>query len=725
MTRLGALREAAREMLETSIPVLLIEPNGKRPLPHPKTGSWHILTEPEEADSIDRSDINLAVLLGEQTDATRPYSPVGVVDFDGPEAWNKARDYGVSSSEPVWIAKTPSGGYHVYYSIRDTDELKRITHPGGLPVDLLVNGYALIAPSQTERGSYRWWDRHGPLDIPGSELYAPPEGILRLWRGENGTKPAARRQDMAQAIPAGARNSRLASVAGVLHRRGLSPEAVESALLAENEAKCKPPLPENEVRQIAKSITSRYSQPQPPGGVPPGRNGNTPFPLSDMGNAEFFAAQHADTIRYDHRRDRWLVWHNHSWRADDTAMILRAAKATARRRYEDAWDLEDDDDRKAAAKHAFQLEARAKVDAMLALAKSEIPIADAGGSWDIDPWLMGFKNGVLDLRTSVFRNGRPEDRITMRAGVAYDPLAECPRWHQFLAEIFNDDIDLVDFVWRALGYSLTGDTREQVVFILYGDGSNGKSRFLGATREALGDYAHNAPFSTFETGIGARAAIPNDVAALVGRRLVTSSETGVNSRMNEARMKALTGGDRMTARFLHGEFFEFQPVSKFWLGVNHRPRVYDDSYGFWRRVRLIPFDQTFKGDTDDKNLENKLRRELPGIMAWMVQGCLTWQREGLESPAGVTVATEEYRESTNPISEFVDECVVREEGAVVQASAAWNAYKEWCEREQVTKREEISRTRFGLLFSRQFGKSVKEHAGKYRNTKVYRGVRLI
>ncbi len=192
---------------------------------------------------------------------------------------------------------------------------------------------------------------------------------------------------------------------------------------------------------------------------------------------------------------------------------------------------------------------------MLALAQDFRPIADTGGGWDADPWLLGVPNGVVDLRTGELRPGRREDRITMQTAVPYDPEATCPRWKQFLVEIFADDEELIGFVQRAVGYSITGITSEQCLLVLYGTGANGKGTLTITLKFVLGDYAWNMPFSTIE--MRNRAAIPNDLAALVGRRFVMASETNDGARLNEARVKALTGCDPITARFLHAEFFTF------------------------------------------------------------------------------------------------------------------------------------------------------------------------
>ena len=280
-------------------------------------------------------------------------------------------------------------------------------------------------------------------------------------------------------------------------------------------------------------------------GLPPSSGHRPPpvplrFPRTDSGNAELFTGLYGDRLRYDHRRNRWLLWAGHWWKPDVDQEVLRLAKEAARRRYQVAPDLFDDpDELKAEAKWAISSESRMRLDAVLALAQAERPIADSGEGWDADPWLLGVANGVVDLRIGAVREGRSEDRITMHSPIPYDPEAQCPRWLTFLKELFGDDGELIDFIWRACAYSLTGLTNEECHFFCWGSGCNGKGTFQRVQRDILGDYAANTPFSTLE--MSSRNSIPNDLAALYGKRLVTASELNEAVRLNEARMKMLAG----------------------------------------------------------------------------------------------------------------------------------------------------------------------------------------
>ena len=416
--------------------------------------------------------------------------------------------------------------------------------------------------------------------------------------------------------------------------------------------------------------------------------------LTDTTNAELIAQLYGNRLRYDHLRGRWLTWAGHYWQEDLDGEVYRLAVKTTRERYKRSVSIEDLKERQRVANWAIASEQRGRLEAAVALAKNIKPIADSGADWDSDPWLFAMANGIIDLRTGKRRDGKREDRTTMHSNVVHDPEAECPRWIRFLDEVFDGDAELIDWVRRALGYSMTGITTEQVFINCYGTGANGKSKFQSAIREVFGDYAYDAPFSTFE--LNTRAAIPNDLAALERRRLVTSSETNDGTRLNEARIKALSGEDPCTARYLHREFFTFRPVCKIWMLVNHKPTVRDDSYGFWRRVRLVPFLRQFKGSDEDRNLGAKLLAEAPGILNWVITGCLEWQKRGLDPvPAAVTAATEAYKTESDPLAEFITGACVVIPNAVTKASVLYKAYVNWAIDQGIHEKERLTNTAFG------------------------------
>jgi len=399
-------------------------------------------------------------------------------------------------------------------------------------------------------------------------------------------------------------------------------------------------------------------------------------PLTDTGNAELFAEFFGDRVRYDHRRSRWLIWQQHRWQPDTDGEINRLGIEAIRRRMELATHISDQAKRKEALKWALSSESRYKMDAMTKIASNLRPISDSGDSWDSDPWLLGCSNGVVDLRSGKLRPGYQLDRITMTTGIDYDPSARAPRWERFLDEVFDGDQNMVQFVQRALGYSLTGDVREQCLFLCWGGGANGKSTMLSTVRKALGDYSRNTSFSTFE--LNNRNSNTNDMAGLAGSRLVTASETSDATRLNEARVKAVTGGDPVTARYLFSEFFTYTPTYKVFLAMNHLPIIYGTDTGIWRRIRLIPFNVSFLG-REDKTLDSVLASELPGILVWILEGVKAWQDIGLNPPETVTAATNSYRMDSDMVQQFLDAETVMDAAAKVKAGELFKKYKDWCQ----------------------------------------------
>lgn len=421
-----------------------------------------------------------------------------------------------------------------------------------------------------------------------------------------------------------------------------------------------------------------------------------------VGQAELFAIRYGSEFRFNHFREMWLHYESPCWRPDADKAIYRAATEFVRAQQREAMNLTDRNERLDAISFTLKAESAAQLDNLVKCATWNPIFADKGEHWDDDPWAIAVSNGVVDLRTGLLREGSPTDRITLKASVPYDKTAQCPRWWTFLAEIFGADEELIEFVWRLSGYILTGQTTERIVPMFYGRGANGKSVFLNVLSTLLGDYAFALPFSSlqFQKSEG----IPNDLAALVGRRLVTMIEANDGLRLNEAKLKTLSGNDRISARFLHGEFFTFQPVAKFVLAMNHKPVAKDDSPGFWDRIRLVPFLHTFPQGSRDEGLQARLiAQEGPGILAWAVEGCLRWQASGLTRPAAVMEATAEYREDSDQLAEFFLACCsVDNPESLTAFSAVQKAYNSWAEHRGLSKFERLSSIALARLLSERF-----------------------
>ena len=425
------------------------------------------------------------------------------------------------------------------------------------------------------------------------------------------------------------------------------------------------------------------------------------FHRTDTGNAELFAQENPG-VCFDHTRGRFFIYDKHWWDEDAVGGVVQRAQQVARKRGREAFDAESltEAEKKKQIGWALQSEQRPRIEATLALAKSQPGMANTGTNWDSDPDLVAVSNGVIDTRTGDIRPGRLDDYMKSHIPVAYDRDARCPRWIDFLDEVQGGDAEMIDFIRRAVGYSITGHTSEQCLFLLHGAGANGKSVFLNVVRTLAGAYGANTPFTTLE--MKGRAQIPNDVAALAGRRLVTASETAEGIQLNEPRVKAMTGCDPIAARFLHQEWFEYTPMFKIWLGVNHKPQVKDDSHGFWRRMRVIPFLQQFSGEGDDKHLEEKLWAELPGILTWAIEGCLDWRRHGLEPPETIKAAVEEYREESDPLAPFLEEICVVGPDFTAKAGLMFKAYQWWADDLNIPRAERVTHTVFGALMKKKF-----------------------
>jgi putative DNA primase/helicase len=402
------------------------------------------------------------------------------------------------------------------------------------------------------------------------------------------------------------------------------------------------------------------------------------FRLTDLGNAERLVDEHGpDLLRV---AGDWLAWDGRRYDRDETgARAMQLQKRAVRGMYTEAAQLDDADERKRLAEHAARSESERALRAALNLAASDPAVIADPDTLDADPMLLNVTNGALELDTGTLREHRRDDRCTLAAGAPYDPDAKCPRWLAVLGRIFANDAELIDFIRRAFGYMLTGRTDEQILFLLHGNGANGKSVLLAILRALLGDYARNTPASTLLERRNGGDSIPNDLARLRGVRAVTAAETGDGRRLDEERVKALTGSDVISARFMRGEWFDFQPVFKLALATNHLPVIRGTDHAMWRRVRLIPFTVTIPDDEQDRTLTGKLLDELPGILTWAVTGCLDWQRHGLQAPDAVMAATASYREESDTLGQFIDDACELHPDATENAAQLYTAYSTWCE----------------------------------------------
>lgn len=442
------------------------------------------------------------------------------------------------------------------------------------------------------------------------------------------------------------------------------------------------------------------------------------FERTDLGNAEYFVELFGYIFRFDRIHKHWLEWRNHRWEPNGRA--AEGAQQAARQRLRQATSAPyptgkpDDEACKAAwlthdnaIKWARRSEYRSAIDSVLLLADDMTDIlvsTDVG--WNTDRWLLGVPNGVVDLRDAALRDGRQDDYITMHAGTRFDPEAKCPRWERFLAEVFEGDSELVTYVRRAIGYTLTGEVKEDVWFGCYGSGQNGKSVLLKVLQDVFGDYAYRASFSLVVRGAGTDGRRDFDTAYLHCKRLVVASEVREGGVWDEERLKSLTGRDSIHAEIKYGAEFNFWPSHKLWFSFNHLPKTQDHSQAFWRRARLIPFNRKFEGAACDLNLEAKLVAERQGVLAWAVRAAREWHRYGLQTPATVAAASKRYESSEDPLDEFVPRHV-RASGQGFYYRDAFLLYKEWAKAEGIDK--PFGKARFKHLLEMRGFTSVKKN----------------
>lgn len=414
-------------------------------------------------------------------------------------------------------------------------------------------------------------------------------------------------------------------------------------------------------------------------GTPPADGeGDAPrsYHCTDLGNAKRLVALHGNDLRYCFPWAAWLAWNGRQWRRDDAGEAHRRAKHAVGAIYAEAAGAKSDERRKEVAKWAMRSEQRDRVAAMLDLARSEKPLPVLPEEFDRDPWLFNVENGTIDLRTGALRRHARADLLSKIAPVAYDPAAQCPRWLAFLARIMAGDHEMIGYLQRSIGYALTGDVSEQALFFWHGNGGNGKSTSLVTLLDMFGrDYATQAAPELLLAG----SRHPTEVADLHGKRFVASIEVEDGRRLAEGLVKQMTGGDVLKARHMREDFFQFDPTFKLFLSANHKPVIKGTDYAIWRRIRLVPFTVQISDQEKDPRLPEKLKAELPGILAWAVRGCLAWQSEGLQAPAAVVAATAAYREESDLLGAFLGACTTAGETLRVQAKELYAAYVAWCE----------------------------------------------
>jgi putative DNA primase/helicase len=387
-------------------------------------------------------------------------------------------------------------------------------------------------------------------------------------------------------------------------------------------------------------------------------------PFSDEGLALAFAAEHAKDLRFTNEWNRWHKWNGSYWSCDKTLVAFDLVRAHCRKAAGQA------------NKKQSQIASARTVAAVTSLSRSDRRIAATTDQWDSDPWLLGTPAGTVDLRTGLLRSNSIGDYITRVT--ASTPGGDCPTWRDTLAKICAGDAERVAYLKRLAGYSLTGSTREEKLFFLWGDGRNGKGTYIETLAGAMGDYAQTVAMTTLMQT--RHTEHPTEIAKLCGARLAMASETGQGARWNDERLKVLTGGDRLTGRYMRADYFDFMPTHTLVVSANRKPLLGRVDTAIAARMELVPFTVTFLEEEADRTLKERLRAEYPGILAWAVEGCLEWQKNGIATPADVRAATAEYLREMDDAQIFIDDCLTLDPAALTSSTRMYDAWQPWCER---------------------------------------------
>src|SRR5215207_2201851 len=592
-----------------------------------------------------------------------------------------------------------------------------------------------VAPSvHREKGPYHFIGGYNPaaIAVVGKEELRHRVGMLAV------ATLIARHLPPSKEEGGGGRHDLALALAGYMLRNGETAEDVEKLLTTAWEQRNAPHQAVEDVSRGVRDTASRLARNEPATGGrrlgelipqipekiadflgwarPSMREQRRHYMRTDLGNSERFVDAHHDSVLWCPARKSFLCWGGKQYAWDERGDVVKLAHATARSIFHEAAEAEGEEEQKAITKWALASQNESRINAMLSQSKPYLAVGME--ELDRDPWLINCQNGTLDLRTGKLKAHDPADRITKIVPVDYDPEASCPRFLRFLNETLVDEA-VIKFVKRYSGYTLTGITRERLLAILYGFGKNGKTTLVELLHEVLGDYATNTDTETLlmrrYQGVG------NDVAALKGARFVSAAEVEQGRRLAESKVKQLTGRDTVTARFLFGEPFSFRPEFKLWLSTNNKPVIQGTDDAIWDRLRLIPFTQRFDGDRQDPRLPEKLRSELAGVLAWMVEGCLEWQEHGLGQPDRVREATDQYRAEMDTLAAFIeDRCVVRE-GIVAPATPLYKQYQMWCD--DAGEKPETQKV-FGMRLRERGFTSDKIKRGPHKDRKGWFGIGL-
>lgn len=439
------------------------------------------------------------------------------------------------------------------------------------------------------------------------------------------------------------------------------------------------------------------------------------YSYDDTGNAARFTDAFGKVVRYSYVRKNWFFYNDKTWVLDQEGKVKNLVdEILAKMKKEPVYVPEDGDEevaKKALQKHIKYSRGSNGKSNMLKESQHLVPIHPE--QFDKDKHLLNVQNGYIDLKTGKLREHDKEKYFSKISSIEYTDKIDCPLWDDFLLQIFDGNRPLINYVQRAVGYSLSGSTEEQVMFVLYGNGRNGKSVFLDIITEMLGSYTTNIQPQTLMVKPMSGSA-NSDIARLQGARLVTSTEPNDGMRFDEGLVKQITGGDTVTARFLYGDEFDYNPEFKLWMATNYKPFIRGTDDGIWRRMVIIPFTVQIPEHKVDKNLKYKLRREMTAILNWAVEGYQEWRRMGLNEPNIIKQQRQEYRTEMDVVELFIEECCIRRNGEREKATDLFKAYKQWAKE---NNQHLMNNTKFGKEMAQKFQK-VRSNGSWYVGLKL-------
>jgi putative DNA primase/helicase len=679
----------------------------------------------------------------------------GYATLDDWESWTS----GTSLPRTLEL-QTGGGGLHLYYHVPAGARI--VSRNGVLPgVDIKSDGGYVVGATarHASGGLYRWVDPEVPVATVPADLLT----WMVTRRGGSGASGVETPDgyDFHAGGLAGQRDAYANDVAFRLRKSGVSWDRARRAMRDAWEGMEQPPgdpfpweMAEDKLRRVWENVppddVAQHrmwwpgvtdaalptaappaigdvdgDRPLPPPvvleGVVVGGRPREPEHATDLGNSLRFARLLSDRVRYVPDEGRWYVWDGSVLGPDRMNSVMEMTKLVLADLRDEVLTMREGQDRDRMVAWALVSEGLARREACVRGAQGEQSVAVPASALDADPLLLVVDNGTLDLRTGRLRESRLADLCTRKADVRFDPDAECPLWRAHVEMVTAGSADLAAYLQRAAGYTLTGLVSEQKFFFLWGTGQNGKNVFTETLRDMLGGYAKTAPAGLL-TGDGEH---PTILAGLRGMRLVLSDETSQNVRLNDSRVKMLTGSGKISARFMGKDFFEFDASAKLWVLGNAKPVIKDTSDGMWRRMQLVPFTATVSAERRILGYEKVLREEWPGILNWCLEGLAAWQELGaVGAPAAVTEAVSKYRDEEDHVGQFLTQMTVTEEGAFTANASLYMSYQMWCALQGLDKREVHNQVHLGREVSaRGFVKDMRKVLGKVTRGTV--GLRLL